>query len=334
MKIAQRTGAHCLTLENFEMKKTLLALAVVAASGAAFAQSATLSGSYVFGFQSAKIGGVKTSGFGTDTAAIQLVATEDLGGGMKATAKLSLAGLMRDGAGTGEDASVSLAGGFGTISMGSVESDDGLSRAYAGAPVIGLDGKVHGANSNIDYFSYTTPQFVPGLTAGLSYVDRGVAPVNTGLQAGTAGPASAQPSLTANVSYGAGPISARFDVTQWTRKDDALVTSNKANNRFRISGNYDLGVVKLGAGYLQVKRINNGDTTKQFEAGISAPIGATTIGAVYENFTQGTVKKNGITVGAQYNLSKRTNVGVGYAQWKTVGSPTDNTFRVLVGHSF
>jgi hypothetical protein len=315
------------------MKKTLLALAVLAASGAAFAQSATLSGSYVFGYQSTKVGGVRTAGFGTDTAAIQLTATEDLGGGLKATAKVSLGGLQRDGAGTGEDAFVSLAGGFGTVSMGSVETDDGLSRAYAGAPVIGLDGKVHAANSNIDYLSYTSPQFVPGLTAGLSYVDRGTT-TGTGLNAGTTGPALAQPSLTGNLTYGAGPVSARFDVTQWTRKNQADVASNTLNNRFRISGNYDLGVVKLGAGFSQLKRINGGDKTTQFEAGVSAPIGATTIGAVYENIKTGTVKKNGITVGAQYNLSKRTNISAGYAQWKTVGAPSDSTFRVLVGHSF
>jgi hypothetical protein len=315
------------------MKKTLLALAVLAASGAAFAQSATLSGSYVFGYQSTKVGGARTAGLGTDTAAIALTATEDLGGGLKATAKVSLGGLQRDGAGTGEDAFVSLAGGFGTVSMGSVETDDGLSRAYAGAPVIGLDGKVHAANSNIDYLSYTSPQFVPGLTAGLSYVDRGTT-TGTGLNAGTTGPAAAQPSLTGNLTYGAGPVSARFDVTQWTRKNQADVASNTLNNRFRISGNYDLGVVKLGAGFSQLKRINGGDKTTQFEAGVSAPIGATTIGAVYENWKTGTVKKNGITVGAQYNLSKRTNISAGYAQWKTVGAPSDSTFRVLVGHSF
>jgi Gram-negative porin len=320
-------------LENFEMKKTLLALAVVAASGAAFAQSATLSGSFVYGYQSTKVAGVKTAGLGTDTAAIALVATEDLGGGLKASAKVSLGGMMRDGAGTGEDASVTLSGGFGSIMMGAVESDDGLSRAYAGAPVIGLDGKVHGGNTNIDVIGYTSPQFVPGLTAGFSYVDRGTT-VGTGLAAGTTGAASAQPSATVNLTYGAGPVSARFDVTQWTRKGQADVASNKTNNRFRVSGNYDLGVVKLGAGFSQLKRINGGDKTTQFEAGISAPIGATTIGAVYENTKTGTVKKNGFTVGAQYNLSKRTNVSAGYAQWKTVGAASDNTFRVLVGHSF
>jgi predicted porin len=315
------------------MKKTLLALAVVAASGAAFAQSATLSGSYVFGYQSTKVGGVTTAGIGTDTAAIALVATEDLGGGLKATAKVSLGGMMRDGAGTGEDASLSLSGGFGTLTMGSIESDDGLSRAYAGAPVIGLDGKVHGGNANIDVIGYTSPQLAPGLTAGVSYVDRGTT-TTTGLAAGTTGAAAAQPSITANLTYGAGPISARFDVTSWTRQGAADVTSNTTKNRFRVSGNYDLGMAKVGLGYAQLKR-TTGTKTTQLEAGVSAGFGATTVGAVYEELkTTGAAKKSGFTVGAQYNLSKRTNVSAGYATWKSAGASSDTSFRVLVGHSF
>ena len=315
------------------MKKTLLALAVVAASGAAFAQSATLSGSFIYGYQSTKVAGATTAGFGTDTAAIALVATEDLGGGLKATAKVSLGNMMRDGAGTGEDAFVSLAGGFGTVSMGAVETDDGLSRAYAGAPVIGLDGKVHAANSNIDYISYTTPQLAPGLTLGVSYVDRGTT-TGAGLAAGTTGPALAQPSLTGNVTYGAGPISARFDVTSWTRQGAADVTSNTNKNRFRVSGNYDLGMAKIGLGYSSLKR-TTGTTAKQTEIGVSAPLGATTVGLVYEKLVNSGVTTSGVTFGAQYNLSKRTNVSAGYAQWKKDGAATsDSSFRVLVGHSF
>ena len=315
------------------MKKTLLALAVLAASGAAFAQTATLSGSFVYGYQSTKVAGKTTAGIGTDTAAIALVATEDLGGGLKATAKVSLGNMMRDGAGTGEDAFVSLAGGFGTVSMGAVETDDGLSRAYAGAPVIGLDGKVHGANSNIDYVSYTTPQLAPGLTAGVSYVDRGTT-TTTGLAAGTTGPALAQPSITGNLTYGAGPISARFDVTSWTRQGDAAVTSNTTKNRFRVSGNYNLGMAKVGLGYSSLKR-TTGISTTQLEAGVSASFGATTVGAVYEQAkTTNTATKSGFTVGAQYNLSKRTNVSAGYATWKSAGASADSQFRVLVGHSF
>lgn len=319
------------------MKKTLLALAVVAASGAAFAQSATLSGSYVFGYQSTKVGGVTTAGIGTDTAAIKLVATEDLGGGLKATAQVSLGGMQRDGAGTGEDAQLVLAGGFGSVRLGTVESDDGLSLGRAGAPTMGLDGKVSVANANIDVLSYTSPQLAPGLTAGVGYVDRGTA-AGTGLAAGTTGIAFRQPSVSGNVAYAAGPVSARFDVTSWTRQNQANVGTTAAHsankNRFRVSGNYDLGVAKVGLAYAQTK-LTTGTKVTQMDIGASASFGATSVGAFYEELkTTGAAKKSGFSVGAQYNLSKRTNVSTSYATWKTAGATADTSFRVLVGHSF
>lgn len=314
------------------MKKTLLTLAIFAASSTAFAQSATLSGSYIFGYQSTKVAGVRTAGIGTDTAAIGLSATEDLGGGLKAIAKVSLGGMMRDGAGTGENASLALVGGFGSVFMGTVELDDGLSRAYAGAPVIGLDGKVHIANQNFDILTYTTPQLAPGLTAGFSYVDRGTT-TSSGL-GGTTGAASGQSAVALNLQYAAGPIDARFDVTSFNRQGETGVTSNTNKNRFRVSGNYNLGFAKIGLGYLSLKR-TTGTTAKTTTVGVSVPFGATTIGAVYEKFVNAGVTTSGTTFGAQYNLSKRTNVSIGYAQWKKTGAATtDNSFRVLVGHTF
>lgn len=317
------------------MKKTLLALAVVAASGAAFAQTATLSGSFIYGYQSTKVAGATTAGLGTDTAAIALVATEDLGGGLKATAKVSLGNMMRGSTskGAGEDAFLSLAGGFGTVSMGTVETDDGLSRARPG-PSWGLDGKVHGPNTNIDYISYTSPQLAPGLTVGVAYVDRGTTGEQTGIAAGSTGPASSQPSITGNATYGAGPISARFDVTSWTRQGAADVTTNTSKNRFRVSGNYNLGVAKVGLGYSSFKR-TTGTTVKALTAGVSADFGATSLGLVYESFDNAGVKTTGFSLGSQYNLSKRTNVQAGLRQWKKDGAAsTDSSFHLVMAHSF
>src|SRR3990167_310563 len=101
------------------MKKTLIALAVLAASGASFAQ-ATLSGNYTFGYKQTSGGGVaQMGGFGTDTAAIKIAATEDLGGGMAASAQVTFANGNRGGAVAGEDAFVKLTGGFGALTFGS-----------------------------------------------------------------------------------------------------------------------------------------------------------------------------------------------------------------------
>jgi predicted porin len=317
------------------MKKSLVALAVLAAAGVASAQSSvTLSGAYAFGFKSTKsAAGVKASGFGTDTAAMKLTAVEDLGGGLKASAHVGLGGMMRDGAGTGEDAGLSLAGGFGTLSLRTFESGHGLTPlAFAGVPGIGLDGKVLGANANIDLLGYTSANF-GGFTFGVNYVDRG-ATVGSGLGEGTTGPASAQPSVGLSVSYANGPIAARADYTSWTRKGDAAVASNTNDNRVRLSGNYNLGVARVGLGYSQLARTTNVDT-KEVVFGVSAPIGPVQAGLGYASQdTDGAAKKTGFTVGADYAISKRTTLGTSFASWKAAGANAATEFRVLMGHSF
>ncbi len=329
------------------MKKSLVALAVLATAGTAFAQSTvTLSGSYAFGFASDKnstfAGNVETavkgSGFGTDTASMKLAAVEDLGGGLKLAASVSAGGLARSAVG-GEDAVLSISGGFGRVHMGTVESGNGIrARASAGAPVLNLEGEVFSDASNIDYIAYQSSSF-SGLSFGASYVDRGTT-AGVGLGQGTTGPASAQPSLTANVTYANGPIDARVDATFWTRKKSAEVAGSLLNNRIRASASYDLGVVKLGAGFSTLKRVDNLKGTTEFAAGVSAPLGPVTVGAFFANqTTKDTQKRNGFTVGATYALSKRTSISSNIGQWtwkNNAGNKTNsgNHFELLVGHNF
>jgi predicted porin len=188
------------------MKKTLVALAVIAASGAAFAQ-ATLTGGYTFGYQTTtNAAGVKSAGLGTDGASMQLTATEDLGGGLKATARVSLGGMQRDGAGAGEDAYLQLSGGFGTVKMGTFESCNGLQGlGGAGAPTWNIDnGTSLSGCSNIDNIGWTSND-MGGLKFRAGYTDRGTAS-GTGLGAGTDGTANAQSSLSVGVAYAAGGL--------------------------------------------------------------------------------------------------------------------------------
>ena len=84
------------------MKKTLIALAVLAASGASFAQ-VTITGNYTAGYRvssgvgaTATANGADQGGLGNDTSALTFEAKEDLGGGMAAGAKMSVDGLSGD----------------------------------------------------------------------------------------------------------------------------------------------------------------------------------------------------------------------------------------------
>lgn len=324
------------------MKKTLVALAVLAASGASFAQ-ATLTGAYAFGYETQTTAGVKKGGMGTDTAAISVAASEDLGGGLTASAKVSLGGMNRDGAGTGEDATLSLAGGFGTISAGTVESagNGTVGLASAGAPGYDLQGRVYSANANIDTLKYTTPE-MSGFKFSVGYVDRGaaaaaavaatttpaVASTGSGLALGSEGATGNQPSFTVGAAYAAGAIAATADYSKWTR---ASIGAN--DTRYRLAASYDLGVAKVGAGYSSAT--NSSDvTTTETAFGVSAPLGALTVGAQYGTSKNTTKDSKGYTLGASYALSKRTSVGTSYYSYDTLAAKDNTGFRVLVGHSF
>ena len=131
------------------MKKTLIALAVLAVSGAAIAQSTvTISGNLDFaasstgGTQAASKGSTIATTTGTSTTSVfRFIAVEDLGGGMKATAQynfdprtlandatantLNVSGAPTANTTTGlsrDELFVGLSGGFGNIRLGSPNS--------------------------------------------------------------------------------------------------------------------------------------------------------------------------------------------------------------------
>jgi predicted porin len=108
------------------MKKSLVALAVLAASGAAMAQSSvTLFGIVDAGYASIKAKGVSKSGItnsGLNSSRFGLRGSEDLGGGMKAEFWLEGALANDDGNASGLNfqrrSTVSVVGGFGEVRIG------------------------------------------------------------------------------------------------------------------------------------------------------------------------------------------------------------------------
>jgi predicted porin len=265
------------------MKKTLIAVAavsVLAASGIASAQTATLSGNYSFGYKHTKVSGLdaakspfldgllgakglkmangKKAGFGTDDANIKFAVTEDLGGGLKVQAQLSAKGLTRGGSVAGEDANVTLITGFGGFTFGTVESPNSIiGRGQAGAPVYAFDdGLALIGGQNIDLVRYTLP--VGPVTIKAAYFD------GLGLGVGTQGGGERQPGEGLGVDYTNGPIDATVDYTRYekrnsgtkldpvTNKDVPLYPNatggDKLKSRMRLAASYDFGIAKIGAG--------------------------------------------------------------------------------------
>ena len=316
------------------MKKTLIALAAVALSSAAFAQSTvTLSGKFGYAYQSTKsAAGAKTNGFGVTDGNVTFAAVEDLGGGLKASAKMDVRVRGRGAAGVvdGRDASVSLAGGFGTVMMGAIEAGNGIvGLACAGAPTIGqVNNKTLDGGVNVDIARYITPN-MGGLKAYVSIIDSIGGPAAGGLESKS----KLRDATQIGMTYAAGPIAADADYTKFGTNAAAGI----GFGRTRVSGSYDLGMVKLGAGFQnKAKSTATGVKNNQYMLGVSMPMGNMLLGATYANSkNSGAKASTGYEFGAQYNFSKRTSLQTAYLSQKVSGATkSDTALRIRLLHSF
>jgi predicted porin len=334
------------------MKKTLIALAVIATAGIASAQTATLSGNYSFGYKHTKtsIGttGVdptlkaivstpapagpglkngKSAGFGTDDANIKFAVTEDLGGGLKVQAQVSAAGLKRGDSVKGEDASVTLITGAGGFTFGTVESPNSIiGRGQAGAPTYAFDDNIALiGGQNVDLVRYTVP--VGPVTIKAAYFD------GLGLGDGTQGGGARQPGYGLGVDYTTGPVDATIDYTVYAKRSsangvhvpnsgDKVYTrpSTALKDRLRLAASYDFGIVKLGGGYARYSGATTSVKRTEMTYGISAPVGPVTVGASFVR-----TKDNGISVPASPTFNSKVDafsVGASYALSKRTNLTT------------
>lgn len=316
------------------MRVTVDALAAVAVAGAASAQ-VTLSGKYAFGYVSDKIGNAASvTGLETTDGHLTFKASEDLGGGLKAIASMEIKsrGRTTDSV-AGRDASLALMGGFGTVSMGSVESGNPVN-SYAGSDGRGLDSsklstlvgsgftnygdKVTLGAGDVDFLKYTSPQIIPGLTLSLSKADQvGAGAVNAGN------------TTRVSANYNAGMYGVDVDYTKFKE-------AFQLKNRTVIGGFYDFGVAKLSAGF-QTTKDTAGSKLKETVLGVSAPVASNiSVGLTYaKSKVDGGRNAKGYDLGTTYSLSKRTNVNFSYAAVTPATGAAKNKFtRVKLTHSF
>jgi predicted porin len=308
------------------MKKSLIALAVLAASGASFAQSNVT----LYGTVDASLAHVKSGSTSNTLMLSGAVATsvfgfkgsEDLGSGLKANFKLEEAFDGSDGtatAGFSREAWVGFSGGFGEVKLGKVSSayndTEGAAGAVFGSGTVGPIGVVFESDiqeiarpTNTIY--YSTPNF-SGFTGSVSYsLDEKTAAVAADPVKVTPAVAAAQRVESLGLSYAAGPLYVGFGYqTQRAYDVDPAVKMTQVNVT------YDLGVVKLLGAVGQVKNSKgiSGDKTSEWQIGVDVPVSsALTVSAGYANakytYANGSAddKHNAFSVGAAYALSKRT----------------------------
>lgn len=285
------------------MKKTLIALAAVAATGAAFAQSSvTLYGVADIGLQDTNAPGSKlqlnsSATLNNGTSRWGIRGTEDLGGGLKAGFNFE-AGLSLDDGKTGQSggnyfsraAYMTLAGGFGELSLGRR-----LNPAFNTAAAWELTGVANysAVSSQFgdalrgfrysDMIMYTSPSF-SGLTVQFGHVlkgDAGVGAIND-----------------LSLRYAQGPLSVAFDYNK---------QSNVKGNNKHLGASYDFGGFKVAGAW-----IDPDGTAKGFSIGGSTTVGTVTLTADFVRDTD--ADDTDFLLEAKYPLSKRTFAYAAYLQ--------------------
>jgi predicted porin len=327
------------------MKKSLIALAALAAVTAASAQSSvTLSGSLSFGYaKAATNAGVETRNIAPVDAFnsnnFTLTATEDLGGGLKATGVImQRKGDTNTDAITG-DMYLDVSGGFGAVRIGQWTWNSLSSyNAFASRSATTLAGTAATGVGGNDTISYTTPAF-NGFTASVGYTARPTT---------TAGETSDGVGIKA--TYSAGPLSVQVASTR-----AATAASGDGSTVQSLGATYDLGVAKVffntydqaaGQTLLAENAVGARLDEKGNSISVAVPVGALTLKAGIINRSVNTATTaaastnpgaiDRVAFGADYALSKRTTLIADFGSQKqaVTGLVKATTFHIGALHTF
>jgi len=301
-------------LENFEMKKTLVAVASLAAISSAFAQvSITGVVESTYNLNGAAKGMTTGMNGGSE---FRLGGAEDLGNGMKADFSWAFVQNHNNGAAwagqvgaptgvagsvTSYNSFVGLSGDFGSIKLG---------QQWAPLTLVGfthdaMGGAATSGNLTLSADSAT----VINLPNSITYTSPSIAGVT--LSAQTDSPTiNATKTTGYSLSYGVGAFSAGYGYS--------LATGGKSKNV--VGASYDFGMAKL---FVSSFTESGNDTATGY--GVSVPVGAATL--IASASTQAT--HDNYTLVAKYNLSKRT---VAYVQNASASKTVTNSIGIQ--HAF
>ena len=321
------------------MKKSLIALAVLAASGAAMAQSSvTLYGVLDTGLTYSKgdesVYGMTHVG-GNVNSRLGFRGVEDLGNGLKATFNLEAGMGVDDGTdyftGNGmafrRTSTVGLAGNFGEVRLGRMLTSSYLAvYRYDAFGDTGIGGSLAWKRAYPsraeNAISYTSPSF-SGFKFGGEYGFGEKEDARTSRYIGV------------GAMYDNGPLSLglgfdRINNVGYTAANPTALppvafNAGKDHTSWQLGGAYNFGVAKLLSFYKQSseKTIanSNKDKFKTFGLGVTAPVGAAgEVRASYNHYRTSddgdTLKANQLSLGYVHNLSKRTALYGTYAYLK------------------
>ena len=335
------------------MKKSLIALAALAAVGAASAQSSVT----LYGIADISAGHVKSdvvdangkvtykeTGFNKanlQQSRVGIKGSEDLGNGLKAVFNYEHGFNSADGAFAGGEARravVGLQGGFGSVLLGRDKtpyyrltedtSADSISD-FSTTNLVGI--------KRINGMHYAGNFGGVGISAAAGY-DKNELEFN-----GTNSGETEDKSYGLGLSYASGPFMVGIAGEKSEQDSGVLnVVKTKDLTNYGIGGTYDFTAAKLYANYLVNKNDLAGQKTKDKEAniGVKVPFGAASLVAEYGYNDGDDYDGHDFNIGANYAFSKRTDV---YARAARIndydvdnngGSGKDTKYAVGLRHKF
>jgi len=319
------------------MKKTLVALAAVAATGGAMAQ-AVMTGYIAVGYDSTtSSAGATSSGMGIDDAEINFAVSEDIEGLGKLSGSMGFGSGGRGDAATGNDTTLKLTTASGAaITMGTTKGGSYLTQGLASAGTAyqwNLSGKLFSSRSINDSISIKIP-VMAGVSVSVAHSEAAVSSYWTG--SGATGNGTEQRYNTVSLDYASGPLAVNAGYRSYDNTVDS--SSSSANTRNRASASYDLGAVKLGLGYESTQYMaGNAKSDSLFS--MNAPLsGALNIGVqMGQQSTTGNTTdytRTGSLLVANYNLSKQTYLVANYYSYDAGSTQNATGYGVFLYKGF
>jgi len=309
------------------MKKTMIALATLAAATASFAQ-ANITGGVQFGYVKDNAG---NKGFTSWGAYLDITATEDLGGGMSVAAFMELnADGTRGGGVYSGDRNLTLNTPVAALTFANSRSG-GTNGAALVAPVNLWDGSYGVGSASVitrkpvDAVVLSVP-VAAGLKAVVRYVESDIDYYTT--------PGAA--TWAVGGSYSGNGLSVQGNFVSTTFADGLKATlaaagvTNPMTSSTELTVVYDAGVAKIGLGYDSARRgKQDGKDEAATLLSVSAPVGPLAVGVNYGKRASASFYQ----LGAVYNLSKRTNISAAYGNADS-GTKTTDEYALVMSHSF
>lgn len=344
------------------MKKTLIALAAVAATGASFAQ-VTMAGSVGVSWQQSPViaaanNGQHIQGLAIQDGEIYVTATEDMGGGWGATARGGWTMRGRTNAVADRDATVSLRTPAGVVTAGALRSCGNITnQALSGV----VTGTVYSGNESnnyvpidkcslVDVVAFATQVSGVNLVATYGEFESGI-PAAAGIGGNDRGNGTGITFTDLSAQYTSGPLFVGLDWTHFNATTINYAGANQAAatgaaliavdgvDRYRLYAKYDAGFAKFGLGY-QMK----GMAADQYAASVAIPVGNFTFGLDYlargeqtyvpktageaaagfalSSTRLGDKASSAVGVAANYNFSKTTTLNASYITYSDAGVNT------------